>query len=244
MFQTWMNVPMGHTCATTTLTVSTPWAHIAVRARMDSLETDSTAQVTHYRTMSNTKLFLFVNVPMHFVFTDSVSVINTDSDECADNGNLCESGHCLNLPGGFRCECDMGFFPTTDGKACEGKTTQRCHFSLSWLRPLWFKPIRLWLIFSFLIWRNNQSKQMLPSSGTRDIVFWTWEVYGPTATERDRHGMNIVRKRERTHWQCKPCSMWKGLFPWCRRTIDCDCYFYTNIIHSLKRSSHPVTIHC
>ncbi|TKS69600.1 Fibrillin-1 MP340 [Collichthys lucidus] len=43
----------------------------------------------------------------------------SDSDECADNGNLCESGHCLNLPGGFRCECDMGFIPTSDGKACE-----------------------------------------------------------------------------------------------------------------------------
>lgn len=48
-------------------------------------------------------------------------VTSADSDECADNGNLCESGHCLNLPGGYRCECDMGFFPTTDGKACEGK---------------------------------------------------------------------------------------------------------------------------
>ncbi|XP_073320826.1 fibrillin-1 isoform X2 [Pagrus major] len=43
----------------------------------------------------------------------------SDSDECAENGNLCESGHCLNLPGGFRCECDMGFIPTPDGKACE-----------------------------------------------------------------------------------------------------------------------------
>ena len=45
-----------------------------------------------------------------------------DSDECADNGNLCESGHCLNLPGGYRCECDMGFIPALDGKACTGKT--------------------------------------------------------------------------------------------------------------------------
>lgn len=46
----------------------------------------------------------------------------TDSDECADNVNLCESGNCLNVPGGYRCECDMGFIPTPDGKACEGKT--------------------------------------------------------------------------------------------------------------------------
>lgn len=49
-----------------------------------------------------------------------------DSDECADNSNLCESGHCLNMPGGYRCECDMGFIATTDGKACEGKALPVC----------------------------------------------------------------------------------------------------------------------
>lgn len=66
---------------------------------------------------------------MHSVFTDCVCVIaTTDSDECADNGNLCDSGHCLNLQGGFRCECDMGFIPTSDGKACEGKTIQHCYY--------------------------------------------------------------------------------------------------------------------
>uniref|UniRef100_A0A3Q4C0E7 Uncharacterized protein n=1 Tax=Mola mola TaxID=94237 RepID=A0A3Q4C0E7_MOLML len=43
----------------------------------------------------------------------------SDTDECAENSNLCESGHCLNLPGGFRCECDMGFIATPDGKACD-----------------------------------------------------------------------------------------------------------------------------
>lgn len=65
---------------------------------------------------------------MHRVFTDCVHVLTTtDSDECAENSNLCESGHCLNLPGGFRCECDMGFIPTPDGKACEGKATQHCY---------------------------------------------------------------------------------------------------------------------
>lgn len=53
-------------------------------------------------------------------------ITTTDSDECAENGNLCESGHCLNLPGGFRCECDMGFIPTPDGKACEGKAIPNC----------------------------------------------------------------------------------------------------------------------
>ncbi|XP_036073377.1 fibrillin-1 isoform X2 [Oryzias melastigma] len=51
----------------------------------------------------------------------------SDSDECAENGNLCESGHCLNLPGGFRCECDMGFIATDDGKAC--KDIDECTFA-------------------------------------------------------------------------------------------------------------------
>ncbi len=44
-------------------------------------------------------------------------------DECADNVNLCENGQCLNAPGGYRCECEMGFTPTEDSKACQGKHT-------------------------------------------------------------------------------------------------------------------------
>lgn len=73
------------------------------------------------------------------VFTDSLAlslcvITITDTDECAENSNLCESGHCLNLPGGFRCECDMGFIPTPDGKACEGKTLQHLLF-LTILEP-------------------------------------------------------------------------------------------------------------
>lgn len=51
-----------------------------------------------------------------------VCVCPVDTDECAENVNLCESGHCLNIAGGYRCECDMGFIPTADGKACEGET--------------------------------------------------------------------------------------------------------------------------
>ena len=43
-----------------------------------------------------------------------------DLDECSENLNLCGNGQCLNAPGGYRCECDMGFVPSADGKACEG----------------------------------------------------------------------------------------------------------------------------
>lgn len=46
MFQTWTSAPMGPTCAAIMLNVSTPWALIGVHARRDSLEMDSTAQVT------------------------------------------------------------------------------------------------------------------------------------------------------------------------------------------------------
>lgn len=82
--------------------------------------------------------FLLIKRFMNAFWVYRLCVINiTDSDECAENGNLCESGHCLNLPGGFRCECDMGFIPTPDGKACEGKATQHCHSWLSWFQTLW-----------------------------------------------------------------------------------------------------------
>ena len=46
--------------------------------------------------------------------------LSADLDECSENLNLCGNGQCLNAPGGYRCECDMGFVPSADGKACEG----------------------------------------------------------------------------------------------------------------------------
>jgi len=58
------------------------------------------------------KTMFTVNLQFLFVFTDL--------DECSENLNLCENGQCLNAPGGYRCECDMGFLPSPDGKACEG----------------------------------------------------------------------------------------------------------------------------
>lgn len=54
----------------------------------------------------------------------------SDMDECADNVNLCENGQCLNAPGGYRCECEMGFTPTEDSKACQGASPSVLFFSI------------------------------------------------------------------------------------------------------------------
>lgn len=50
-----------------------------------------------------------------------VFLSSTDVDECAENINLCENGQCLNAPGAFRCECEMGFTPASDSKSCQGE---------------------------------------------------------------------------------------------------------------------------
>lgn len=47
-------------------------------------------------------------------------VFLADVDECTMNPSLCENGQCLNYPGGFRCECDMGFIPRDNDRSCEG----------------------------------------------------------------------------------------------------------------------------
>uniref|UniRef100_A0A3Q4HJD8 Fibrillin 1 n=1 Tax=Neolamprologus brichardi TaxID=32507 RepID=A0A3Q4HJD8_NEOBR len=36
------------------------------------------------------------------------------------------NGQCLNAPGGYRCECEMGFTPTEDSKACQD--IDECNF--------------------------------------------------------------------------------------------------------------------
>uniref|UniRef100_A0A8C3X9N4 Fibrillin 3 n=1 Tax=Catagonus wagneri TaxID=51154 RepID=A0A8C3X9N4_9CETA len=50
--------------------------------------------------------------------TPGGSLPPVDRDECAENVDLCENGQCLNAPGGYRCECEMGFSPTEDQRAC------------------------------------------------------------------------------------------------------------------------------
>lgn len=63
-----------------------------------------------------------------------------DVDECADNVNLCENGQCLNAPGGYRCECEMGFNPTEDSKACQGECPEPCYPSLPSALTSWCTP--------------------------------------------------------------------------------------------------------
>lgn len=47
-----------------------------------------------------------------------------DIDECTEDSSLCENGHCLNYPGSFRCECEMGFINPDDKneRSCNGKS--------------------------------------------------------------------------------------------------------------------------
>lgn len=65
-----MSARMGPTSATTTQSVTTPWAHTAARARRDSLEMVSTAQVTH-------------TLQTAFIFTCWGSVQRGDQSDCA-----------------------------------------------------------------------------------------------------------------------------------------------------------------
>ena len=46
-----------------------------------------------------------------------------DIDECSKDPTLCENGQCLNYPGSFRCECEMGFMHPDERneQSCVGK---------------------------------------------------------------------------------------------------------------------------
>lgn len=49
------------------------------------------------------------------------SLILPDIDECGENLELCQNGQCLNEPGSYQCECDMGFSPTPFNRGCQGE---------------------------------------------------------------------------------------------------------------------------
>lgn len=64
VFQTWTSAQTGPTSAATTLTVTTPWAHIVAPAKRDSLEMDSYAQVRRL-----TDVWLCISTCMLFFVT-------------------------------------------------------------------------------------------------------------------------------------------------------------------------------
>ena len=44
-----------------------------------------------------------------------------DIDECRISFGICTNGHCINIPGMFRCECDPGYIPVMMDQMCMGK---------------------------------------------------------------------------------------------------------------------------
>lgn len=49
-----------------------------------------------------------------------------DVDECAEGGERCAPGVCINTDGGFACDCDAGYEPSEDGRACIGMILLQC----------------------------------------------------------------------------------------------------------------------
>ena len=37
-------------------------------------------------------------------------------DECEDGGSICENARCINTPGNFVCECEIGFIPADSNR--------------------------------------------------------------------------------------------------------------------------------
>ena len=63
-------------------------------------------------------------------------------DECTMNSDLCGNGQCLNQPGGYRCECEMGFKTGEDGGQCLGKN----HMSYTIISvDIAKKKLRMWI---------------------------------------------------------------------------------------------------
>lgn len=48
-----------------------------------------------------------------------VRFVVTDMNECQRTG-MCTNGQCINIDGGYRCQCDHGFQESSGGTACIG----------------------------------------------------------------------------------------------------------------------------
>ena len=51
----------------------------------------------------------------------------SDVNECQTIPGVCQNGRCLNLQGGYRCQCQPGYRVSADGKRCIGKSDKICH---------------------------------------------------------------------------------------------------------------------
>jgi len=59
----------------------------------------------------------------------TVDVVGLDYNECHTTG-MCTHGHCVNLDGGFKCICDVGFTLADDGQVCIGGSVVLVHASV------------------------------------------------------------------------------------------------------------------
>ena len=58
-------------------------------------------------------------------------VVRSDYNECHTTG-MCTNGHCVNLDGGFKCVCDVGFTLAEGGEVCVGKFYRFSPALLKW----------------------------------------------------------------------------------------------------------------
>ena len=65
--------------------------------------------------MYNIYILLVNKIREHFVKKN----LYVDIDECSDNTAGCEQT-CINTPGSFSCECDVGYSLLPNGRSCEG----------------------------------------------------------------------------------------------------------------------------
>lgn len=86
-------------------------------------------------------------------FSETVSCLLPDINECLE-GDLCFSGgECLNTPGSYVCMCSQGFTLSSNGTACMGESAQtQCYSSI--------------LLYSVSFMSQQDSSQQSP----KDIV--------------------------------------------------------------------------